>query len=286
MKVLIFGGGYTGQRLAKLLATHSVPVIGTTRSGQWPLDLPCMAFEASDRGHTFADPSLLADVTHVLSTIAPLQDGHDPVLASLLPDLQQAPLQWCGYLSTTGVYGDTQGAWVDEESPLNASNRRSQQRIAIEAQWQASGLPAHIFRLPGIYGPGRSSLDRLRKGDNQRLIKPGHVFCRIHVDDIAAAIWASMQQPRAGRIYNVSDDYPCEPALLLEEAARLLGRELPPPLPFDAVELSPMAASFWSECRRVRNDRLKQELDVQLRYPSYREGLAGIWAEEAAVRAS
>lgn len=278
MKVLILGGGYTGQRLAQLLTEQGIPVLATTRSGQWPLSLPCLTFDASTTPPLLPDPEVLADVTHVLSTIPPLSDGRDPVLATLLPTLQQLPLQWCGYLSTTGVYGDTQGAWVDEESPLQSTNRRSQQRIAIEAQWQASGLPAHIFRLPGIYGPGRSSFDRLRRGDNQRLLKPGHVFCRIHVDDIAAAVWVSMQHPNSGRVYNVSDDCPCEPALLLEEAARLMGLELPPAQPFDAVELSLMAASFWSECRRVRNDRLKQELGVQLRYPSYREGLAAIWA--------
>lgn len=282
MKVLILGGGYTGQRLAQLLAAQSIPVLGTTRSGHWPLDLACLAFDAGATPPLLPDPRALAGVTHVLSTIPPLSDGRDPVLATLLPLLQTLPLQWCGYLSTTGVYGDTQGAWVDEDSPLQSTNRRSQQRIAIEAQWLTTGLPAHIFRLPGIYGPGRSSFDRLRRGDNQRLLKPGHVFCRIHVDDIAAALWASLQNPNPGRMYNVSDDLPCEPALLLEEAARLMGLELPPPQPFDAVELSPMAASFWSECRRVRNDRLKHELGVQLRYPSYREGLAAIWAAEQA----
>ncbi|WP_338441240.1 SDR family oxidoreductase [Synechococcus elongatus IITB4] len=280
MKVLILGGGYTGQHLAQLLTEQAISVLATTRSGQWPLNLPCLTFDASTTPPLLPEPEVLAGVTHVLSTIPPLSDGRDPVLATLLPTLQQLPLRWCGYLSTTGVYGDTQGAWVDEESPLQSTNRRSQQRIAIEAQWQASGLPAHIFRLPGIYGPGRSSFDRLRRGDNQRLLKPGHVFCRIHVDDIAAALWASMQHPNPGRIYNVSDDCPCEPALLIEEAARLMGLELPPAQPFDAVELSPMAASFWSECRRVRNDRLKQELGMQLRYPSYREGLAAIWAAE------
>ncbi|WP_126147164.1 SDR family oxidoreductase [Synechococcus elongatus] len=280
MKVLILGGGYTGQRLAQLLAAQSIPVLATTRSGQWLLDEPCVTFDAGSTPPLLPDPAALAGVTHVLSTIPPLGDGGDPVLSTLLPTLQYLSLQWCGYLSTTGVYGDTQGAWVDEDSPLQSTNRRSQQRIAIEAQWLASGLPAHIFRLPGIYGPGRSSFDRLRRGDNQRLLKPGHVFCRIHVDDIAAALWASLQQPNPGRIYNVSDDFPCEPALLIEAAAQLMGVELPPPLPVDAVELSPMAASFWSECRRVRNDRLKQELGVQLRYPSYREGLAAIWAAE------
>ncbi|AZB71692.1 SDR family oxidoreductase [Synechococcus elongatus] len=280
MKVLILGGGYTGQHLAQLLTEQAISVLATTRSGQWPLNLPCLTFDASTTPPLLPNPDILAGVTHVLSTIPPLSDGRDPVLATLLPTLQQLPLQWCGYLSTTGVYGDTQGAWVDEESPLQSTNRRSQQRIAIEAQWQASGLPAHIFRLPGIYGPGRSSFDRLRRGDNQRLLKPGHVFCRIHVDDIAAALWASMQHPNPGRVYNVSDDCPCEPALLIEEAARLMDLELPPAQPFDAVELSPMAASFWSECRRVRNDRLKQELGVQLRYPSYREGLAAIWTAE------
>nr|WP_323368514.1 SDR family NAD(P)-dependent oxidoreductase [Synechococcus elongatus] len=217
MKVLILGGGYTGQRLAQLLTEQGIPVLATTRSGQWPLNSPCLTFDASATPPLLPDPEVLAGVTHVLSTIPPLSDGRDPVLATLLPTLQQLPLQWCGYLSTTGVYGDTQGAWVDEESPLQSTNRRSQQRIAIEAQWLASGLPAHIFRLPGIYGPGRSSFDRLRRGDNQRLLKPGHVFCRIHVDDITAALWASMQHPNPGRIYNVSDDCPCEPALLLEE---------------------------------------------------------------------
>jgi nucleoside-diphosphate-sugar epimerase len=232
-------------------------------------------------------PDALEGVTHVVSTIAPDSQGIDPVAASLMPLLRsRSCLKWFGYLSTTGVYGDTQGAWVNEESPLNPQNARSQHRATIEATLLRSGLPAHIFRLPGIYGPGRSILDKLRAGTAQHVYKPGHVFSRIHVDDIVQTLWKSMRAPHPGSVYNVADDEPSESGDLLKEAAALLNILPPVAQPYSQASLSPMAASFWSECRRIRNDKIKQMLGVQLAYPTYREGLRAILATEAEVAAS
>lgn len=283
MLVLILGGGYTGQRLAQFLDDRAVPVRITTRQGH-PipgLSAPCFPFCQTTGGvQTPLAPAALDQITHVVSTIPPDDRGQDPVLSSLLPQLLSLNPVWVGYLSTTGVYGDTQGAWVDETTPVKPQNLRSQHRVAIETAFLQSGLPAHIFRLPGIYGPGRSALDRLRRGQAHRIDKPGHVFCRIHVDDIVQTLWASMEQPQPLSIYNVCDDEPSEPGDLLVEAAHLLGLQPPAAIPFAQAQLSPMGASFWEECRRVSNQKIKQELGVQLRYPTYREGLRGILLEE------
>ncbi|MGB8699207.1 MAG: SDR family oxidoreductase, partial [Thermosynechococcaceae cyanobacterium] len=225
MKVLILGCGYTGKRLAQALVRNQVDVQGTNRSGSplAGLNIPIFPF-AYNTGETITPlpEAALTGVTHVLSTIAPDSQGIDPVAASLMPTLLRSPLTWFGYLSTTGVYGDTQGAWVDETSPLNPQNTRSQHRVSIEATFLKSGLPAHIFRLPGIYGPGQSILDKLRSGTAHHIDKPGHVFSRIHVDDIVQTLWASMRSPHPGSIYNVADDEPSEPSTLIVEGAKLL----------------------------------------------------------------
>ncbi len=284
MKVLILGGGYTGQRLAHWLLAQNVMVAVTNRSGQIIPDLkvPVFPFAYSTTAKTHPLPEAACDgVTHILSTIAPDDQGADPVAASLMPTLQRLNLEWFGYLSTTGVYGNTEGAWVDETSPLQPQTVRSQHRVTIESTFLGSTLPTHIFRLPGIYGPSRSILDRLRQGTARHIHKPGHVFSRIHVDDIVQALGRSMQAPAPGNIYNVSDDEPSEPSSLVTEGATLLGIAPPPPQPFDQNTLSPMAASFWGECRRVANGKMKQALGVQLYYPTYREGLRAILAAEA-----
>uniref|UniRef100_B8HN71 NAD-dependent epimerase/dehydratase n=1 Tax=Cyanothece sp. (strain PCC 7425 / ATCC 29141) TaxID=395961 RepID=B8HN71_CYAP4 len=286
MKVLILGCGYTGSRLARFLQSQAIPVQGTTRSGMCPLEveIPCFAFSSDVAAQTSLNPIALEGATHVLTTIPPNEQGNDPIVQSLLPQLEQlarqGTLQWFGYLSTTGVYGDTGGAWVDETSPLQPQNQRSQHRVKTETTLLNSALPTHIFRLPGIYGPGRSVFERIRSGTAQRIDRPGHVFSRIHVDDIVQTLWRSMLQPACGEIYNVSDDEPCEPADLITLACELLSVQPPEWIPYHQVKLSPMAASFWSECRRVENYKIKNQLGVKLLYPTYREGLQAILADE------
>lgn len=281
MHVLILGCGYTGKRLAQWLIQQGIAVQVTNRAGSPIEGVNSKVFPFQYGESTSPLPRQALDsVTHVLTTIAPNNQGIDPVIACLMPELQMSKLQWFGYLSTTGVYGDTQGAWVDETSPLQPTNVRSQHRVNIEATFLQSGLPTHIFRLPGIYGPGRSIFDRLRTGTAHHIHKPGHVFSRIHVDDIVQTLCCSMGLPNPGSIYNVADDEPSEPSTLILAVAKLMGIAPPPPEPYESTQLSPMAASFWSECRRVRNAKIKQELGVQLRYPTYREGLQAIWLQE------
>lgn len=254
MNVLILGCGYTGSRLANFLISHGIPVAVTTRQGVPPehVHAPCYPFRYEATGDsTLPPPKALEGVTHVLSSIPPNREGIDPVVACLMPTLEQARLDWFGYLSTTGVYGDTQGAWVDETASVKPQTERSRHRIEAESAFLNSKLPSHIFRLPGIYGPGRSILDRLRAGTAKRIDNPGHVFSRIHLDDIVATLWASMQQPDPNAIYNISDDEPTEPSNLTVEAAHLLGISPPKPIPLNQANMSSMGASFWSECRRV-----------------------------------
>jgi nucleoside-diphosphate-sugar epimerase len=179
-----------------------------------------------------------------------------------------------GYLSTTAVYGDHQGAWVDEATPINPQSLRARQRVQAEAAWLATGLPVHIFRLAGIYGPGRGPFEKVRDGSARRIIKPGQVFSRIHVADIAETLLASIRRPNPGAIYNVCDDDPAPAEDVLSHAAHLLGLPEPPAIPYDEAEMTPLARSFYAESKRVRNDRIKTELGVKLRYPDYRAGLA------------
>ncbi len=284
MKVLILGCGYTGSRLAHFLLAQGVAVVITTRRGVVPdgMRAACYAFDYdSPEKLTLLPPEAWAGVTHVLDSIPPNSQGVDPVAACFIPVLESAKLRWFGYLSTTGVYGDSQGAWVNELTPVNPQSERSHHRVNAETAFLQSKLPTHIFRLPGIYGPGRSMLERLRTGKVRRIDKPGHVFCRIHVDDIVRTLWNSMQQPQPGSIYNVSDDEPTEPSNLIVEAAHLLGIAPPPAIPFDPTSMSAMSASFWEESRRVSNQKIKTELGSLL-YPTYREGLRAILQEEAA----
>ena len=217
----------------------------------------------------------LAGTTHLLTTIPPTETG-DPVLARYGDALARiaGTLDWAGYLSTTGVYGDTGGDWVEENAPLAPSGPRQTRRVTAERTWEAALPAAHVFRLAGIYGPGRSALDQVRAGQAKCVDKPGHVFSRIHVDDIATVLMASFARPNPGAVYNVCDDCPAEPAEVVREACRLLGLAPPPPVPFDEVGLSPMAASFWRDNRRVCNRRIKEELGVRLAHPDFRAGLA------------
>jgi nucleoside-diphosphate-sugar epimerase len=232
------------------------------------------------------DPeTALAGVSHILVSIPPEAQG-DPVLRHHRDQLAAMEgLAWVGYLSTTSVYGDHDGAWVDEETPPKPSLARAKRRLAAEKAWldlgQDTGLSVQIFRLAGIYGPGgRSVLYQAASGQAKCIGKPGQVFGRIHVTDIAAVLKASIERPRNGAIYNVSDDLPAPPAEVVRHACKLLGVAPPPAVPFEEAELSEMARSFYADNKRVRNDLIKQELGVRLKYPDYKAGLAAIHAEE------
>ncbi|HMR32174.1 MAG TPA: SDR family oxidoreductase [Geminicoccaceae bacterium] len=272
--LLCFGYGYTATTLARRLLARGWTVRGTTRSADKAAVMRAAGIEPFlfDRDRPL--PREAFDSTsHALTSIAPDETG-DPVL-----DLHAAELGgigWCGYLGTTAVYGNHDGGWVDETTPLQPSIARADRRARAEAAWQASGLPAHIFRLAGIYGPGRNALVNLRRGTARRIVKPGQVFSRTHVEDISATLEASIERPRPGAIYNVCDDEPSPPQDVIAFAAELLGIEPPPELPYDTAELPPLARSFYRDNRRVRNELIKRELGVRLAYPTYREGLRAL----------
>ncbi|MCB2125555.1 MAG: SDR family oxidoreductase [Rhodobacteraceae bacterium] len=281
--LLSLGHGYSAAALARRLGP-GWRIIGTTRSAEKADRLASEAVEpliwpGADLGSAFAA------ATHVLASIAPDAAG-DPVLARHGAAIAAAAphLQWVGYLSTTGVYGDHGGGWVDEGTPLLPTTTRGRQRLLAEEQWQAlaarSGLPLHIFRLAGIYGPGRGPFEKVRNGIARRIVRDNQYFSRIHVDDIAAVLAASIARPDPGAIYNVADDDPSPPEDVLTEAARLLGLPLPPEVPFEEAEMTPLARSFYAESKRVRNDRIKRELGVRLVYPDYRAGLRRLLADE------
>jgi nucleoside-diphosphate-sugar epimerase len=220
----------------------------------------------------------LASATHLLISAAPDGAG-DPVLARYRTAIAEAAerLEWVGYLSTTGVYGDHAGGWVDEATPLTPSTRRGQMRVEAEAAWSAiPGLPLHIFRLAGIYGPGRGPFEKVRQGTARRIVKPGQVFSRIHVEDIAQVLEASIKRPNPGAVYNLCDDDPAPPQDVIGHAAELLGLPLPEEVAFDEAEMTPMARSFYAESKRVSNGRIKEELGIDLIYPDYRSGLQAL----------
>ncbi|HKX07289.1 MAG TPA: SDR family oxidoreductase [Stellaceae bacterium] len=275
-----FGLGYTASVLARALEAEGWRVLGTRRPGDAkPRDsAEPLIF---DRAHAIANaPTLFAGVTHLLSSVPPDEAG-DPVLDVHGEDIAASRnLRWIGYLSTTGVYGDLAGGWVDETAPLRPTGERGRRRVAAETQWldldRRRGAPVHIFRLAGIYGPERSALDAVRSGRARRIVKPGQVFSRIHVADIAQVLRASMARPRPGAIYNVCDDDPAPPADVITFACALLGVSPPPPVPIEQAELSEMALSFYADNKRVSNERIKQELGVRLLYPSYRDGLMAL----------
>ncbi|GAB4354038.1 MAG: SDR family oxidoreductase [Kiloniellaceae bacterium] len=288
-RLFCFGLGFSARALARRLLGAGWAVAGTTRSAEKAAALRAEGIEAFvfDRGHPLPSAAL-AGTTHLLVSIAPDEAG-DPALDVHGADIAALPdLRWIGYLSTTGVYGDWQGAEVDETSELRGAKGRNRRRIEAEAAWLAlhadpkgdQGLPVHVFRLAGIYGPGRSALDQVRSGRARRIDKPGHLFSRIHVEDIAAVLQASIARPHPGRVYNVCDDEPAAAAEVTAYACKLLGVEPPPLIPLEAAELSPMALSFWEDNRLVSNRRLHEELGVTLAYPTYRAGLEAILAAE------
>jgi len=275
-----FGLGYTASVLAKHLLEKGWRISGTCRSAEKCDVLATLGITAYlfDDDLPLLHPNdALRGVTHILHSIPPGETG-DPVLREHLEHMKPLPeLNWFGYLSTTGVYGDSHGAWVDETTELHPTNSRSIRRKDAEQAWLATGLPVHIFRLSGIYGPGRSAIDDLHTGTARRIDKPGQVFSRIHVEDIAAVLDISMHRPHAGETYNCADDLPAPQAEVVEYAATLLGLEPPPLIPFETADLSPMARSFYENCRRVSNAKIKEVLGITLRYPTYKEGLRGIF---------
>ncbi len=284
-RLLLFGLGYTGAAIAALAAARGWNVTATSRDParlRAPDGVALIPF--ADAG-----PAVLA-ATHLVQTAAP-DDAGDPALARFGPQVAAAPhLRWAGYLSTTGVYGDRGGGWVDEDTPPQPGNPRGVRRIAAEDAWQAACARCRvdIFRVAGIYGPGRSAFDDLRAGAARRVDKPGHLFGRIHRDDIAAAVLAAMSQdrPPGPRILNLADDEPAASADVTAEAACLLGQDPPPLIPFaDALPgMSAMGRSFWMENRRVRSAKTQAALGLRWAYPTYREGLRAILQQEAGER--
>ncbi len=279
--LLSFGHGYSGRALDRLLLPQGWRVIGTTRSEEKASALMARGVEPRIWPGADMTPALDA-ATHLLISASP-DDGSDPVLDALLEQITARASQfaWVGYLSTTGVYGDHGGEWVDETAPLTPATKRGQARVTAEAAWQAiPHLPLHIFRLAGIYGPGRGPFAKVRSGSARRIIKDGQVFSRTHVADIARVLAASIAKPNPGAIYNVCDDDPAPPQDVIAYAAELLGLPVPEAVQFENAEMTPMARSFYAESKKVRNDRIKDELGVELLFPDYRSGLRALLAQD------
>ncbi|MGH2342662.1 SDR family oxidoreductase [Segnochrobactraceae bacterium EtOH-i3] len=285
MRLVILGYGYTARRFfsrlprpehATLTVRDPARAEALTRRG-----ITGLAFDGTARVPALS--AALRSATHVLSSIPP-QGGVDPVLACHGEDLAAAPdLQWIGYLTTTGVYGHRDGAWVDETTPLSPTNARSLARVTAETEWQALGAttdtPTGIFRLAGIYGPGRNAFVKLADGTAHRIVKPGQVFNRIHVDDIGRVLGAAVAQT-AGGLFDVADGHPSPPQDVVTFAASLMGVAPPPEEPFETAALSPMARSFYATCCRVRGRRIRDVLGVSLAFPDYRAGLGALWRDD------
>ena len=282
--LLSFGHGYSAQVLARRLMAQGWQVIGTTRSEEKAETIRATGSEALIWPRVKCGP-LLDLATHILVSAGP-DAGGDPTLMHCAGALgaRADQFDWVGYLSTTGVYGDRGGDWVNETSECTPTTERGKSRLAAEREWLAyrreTGLPVQIFRLAGIYGPGRGPFAKLRAGTARRIVKPGQVFSRTHVEDIATVLEASIERPHPGAVYNVCDDEAAPPEDVIAHAASLLGLPAPPEEPFDTAEMTPMARSFYAESKRVSNQRIKSELGVELAYPTYREGLAALLAEE------
>lgn len=282
-----FGLGFTARHLIRRLDTAHWRIAGTVReksaAERWhATGVDAYIFDGSSSTPGIAET--LAEATHILVSAPPGAEG-DPVLAHYHDVFANAVhLRWIGYLSTVGVYGEHHGGWVDEATPAAPASRRSQLRRAAEEDWERlgsnSGKRVVIFRLAGIYGPGRSAIDNVRSGRARRIIKPGQRFNRIHVDDIATALLASMSGRGSAPVLNITDDLPAPPQDVIAHAAELLGLPLPPAVAFEDADLSPMARSFYGENKQVRNDLMKRDLGIELRNPTYREGLAAILAAE------
>jgi len=279
-RLLSIGHGYSARALAARLVPEGWHIVGTTRSEEKLAQIAATGVEPLLwPGNDIT--SLIQEFPNILISAGPGPDG-DPVLAHLCDAFRQAAatMRWLGYLSTTGVYGDHQGAWVDEQTPLSPSTKRGAARVVAEAAWQAiPDLPLHIFRLAGIYGPERGPFAKVRNGTARRIIKEGQVFSRIHVEDIALGLELSLERPMAGAVFNMCDDDPAPPEDVIGHAAELLGMPVPPAIAFDQADMTPMARSFYAESKRVRNDHIKQALGWSPIYPDYRTGLAAMLAK-------
>jgi nucleoside-diphosphate-sugar epimerase len=279
--LLSFGHGYSARALSRILLAQDWRVIGTTRNEDKAVGLMNDGIEPRIWPGADMAPALNG-ATHLLISAAP-DDAGDPVLAALHDEIaaRAGQFEWVGYLSTTGVYGDHGGDWVDETTPLTPSTKRGIARVQAESAWAAiPDLPLHIFRLAGIYGPGRGPFAKVRAGTARRIIKADQVFSRTHVADIARVLAASIRNPNPGAVYNVCDNDPAAPQDVIGYAADLLGLPLLPAEDFEKAEMSPMARSFYAESKKVRNDRIKNELGVELLYPDYRSGLKALLAHE------
>ena len=282
-----FGFGFTARRLASKLHAAGWSISATARTANKGAALKAEGIDCQffDGTALLADLKPLQNATHILLSVPPGEAG-DPVLNLYRDDLAAMKcLQWIGYLSATSVYGDTDGKLVDENAPLRATTARGIRRIESEEAWLKNvstiGLPVHVFRLAGIYGAGRSAIDQLRSGRARRIIKLGHLFSRIHVDDIVTVLEASIARVRPGSIYNVCDDEPAMSSTVIEYAAELLDVDPPPAMPFDGAGLSEMARSFYADNRQINNQLIKSALGVTLTYPDFRTGLKAILAETA-----
>ena len=280
--VLFFGYGYCARALTPVLAAQGVQLTATCRDAAKAAALTAAGITPVPLDGSPLPAAALDGISHVLLSAAPGDAGDPalPLLSAALADRADT-IGWLGYLSTTGVYGDHGGAWIDEATPPGPLGARGQRRVDAEAAWDAlaaaHNLPLMHFRLAGIYGPGRNQLAALKNGTARRIDKPGQVFSRIHVDDIAAVLAASMHKPDAGRAYTLCDDAPAPPQDVVAFAAALLQMPPPPLVPFAEAELSPMARSFYGENKRLKNDRIKSELGVTLAYPDYRAGLTALF---------
>lgn len=285
MRMMIFGAGYSGKAIGALAAAKGHPVAGTTRSLEKKETLAALGIEPFQFGGVSLSEELIErmrTVTHLVQSIAPGASG-DPLIPLLGEDILRTRLpllEWVGYLSTVGVYGDHGGAWVDEKTPCRPASQRSAERLHAENAWQslaaANDLPLTILRLSGIYGPGRNPFVNLTRGNARRLVKKDQVFNRIRVEDIAAAAMFLAEKRTAG-IFNVTDNEPCPPQDVVAEAARLMGIEPPPEQDFETAELTPMARSFYGENKRVSNATITS-LGFRFQYPDYRVSLAELWA--------
>lgn len=278
--LFIFGYGYTTAAVTKKLLQQNWSISTATRNQLTRRELQRLGVNAYDFEDVDSVKDGLSSATHVLSSVPPAKQG-DPVMALYREHIVEAAPSWVGYLSSTGVYGDHNGEWVTEDSSVTDSpSSRTRRRIYAEHAWlrlhAEHQLAAHVFRLSGIYGPGRNTLIALKKGEAQRIHKEGQFFSRIHVEDIASVVCASMEKPNPGQIYNVSDDMPAPSDIVTEYAASLLNITPPPLTPFEDAQLSEMGREFWNSNKKVCNKRIKDELGITLTYPTYKEGLEAL----------
>ncbi len=279
-KLFCFGYGYVCARLGERLKSYDWEIAGTTTDPDKKKALLAQGIDAHlfDASRPLSDPAqALKGVTHILLSVPPANEG-DIVAEIHGADIASLPsLEWVGYLSTTAVYGNRDGKWVDETSPPAPTSKRGSLRLKAEEQWRsfltADNLPVHFFRLAGIYGPGRSAVDAIKAGTSRRIDKPGHAFNRIHVDDVVEVLIASINHPKPGEIYNLADDNPVPSHEVIEFACRMMSIEIPPLQPYDQSDMPPIVRSFYTDNKRISNEKIKTDLGVKLLYPDYKTGL-------------